>query len=147
MAIRSARTVVVDPKAVHEDRQAVGEIKPRHESDLSFRVAGKVLARLVDVGASVKKGDTLATLTRRIFGTAYVRRGRCLLCRGRARRSAGYRGAQGQAVAERLDAQANYDTALRNLRSAEAKLTSAKASRDLTRDQLHYTELKADSTV
>jgi multidrug efflux pump subunit AcrA (membrane-fusion protein) len=59
--VRSARTVVVDPKPVHDDRQAVGEVKPRYESDLSFRVAGKVLARRVDVGASVKKdiaGDT-----------------------------------------------------------------------------------------
>ena len=40
--------------------------------------------------------------------------------------------------------QATYDTALRNLRSAEARLASAKANLDLTRDQLRYTELKAD---
>ena len=39
---------------------------------------------------------------------------------------------------------ATYDTALRNLRSAEAKLAAAKANLDLTRDQLNYTELKAD---
>ena len=39
---------------------------------------------------------------------------------------------------------ANYDTALHNLRAAEAKLAAAKASLDLTRDQLNYTELKAD---
>ena len=40
--------------------------------------------------------------------------------------------------------QANYDVALRNLRSAEAKLAAARATLDLTRDQLNYTELKAD---
>jgi len=39
---------------------------------------------------------------------------------------------------------ANYDTALHNLRAAEAKLAAAKASLALTRDQLNYTELKAD---
>ena len=39
---------------------------------------------------------------------------------------------------------ANYDTALHNLRAAEAKLASAKASLALTRDQLNYTELKAE---
>ena len=50
------------PKRIDDDRQAVGEVKPRYESDLSFRVAGKVLVRLVDVGAWVKQGDTLATL-------------------------------------------------------------------------------------
>ena len=40
--------------------------------------------------------------------------------------------------------QANYDVALRNLRSAEAKLAAVRATLDLTRDQLNYTELKAD---
>ena len=59
---RLVRTLVVDPKPIGDDRQAVGEVKPRYESDLSFRVAGKVLSRLVDVGAWVKQGDTLATL-------------------------------------------------------------------------------------
>ena len=59
---RLVRTLVVDPKPIGDDRQAVGEVKPRYESDLSFRVAGKVLSRPVDVGAWVKQGDTLATL-------------------------------------------------------------------------------------
>jgi multidrug efflux pump subunit AcrA (membrane-fusion protein) len=61
-ALRLVRTLVVDPKSIREDRHAIGEVKPRYESDLSFRVAGKVLSRLVDVGAWVKQGDTLATL-------------------------------------------------------------------------------------
>ena len=39
-----------------------GEVKPRHESELGFRIGGKVVARLVDVGARVKKGDPLARL-------------------------------------------------------------------------------------
>src|ERR1700681_915974 len=56
------RSIVAIPKPIQDDRQAVGEVKPRYESDLSFRVAGKLLARLVDVGAVVKQGDTLATL-------------------------------------------------------------------------------------
>ena len=43
VAPRPVRTVLVDPKPVNDDRQAVGEVKPRYESDLSFRVAGKRL--------------------------------------------------------------------------------------------------------
>src|ERR1700686_3539674 len=60
--IRSVRTIVVEPKLIDDGRRAVGEVKPRYESDLSFRVAGKLVSRLVDVGAAVKHGDTLATL-------------------------------------------------------------------------------------
>jgi RND family efflux transporter MFP subunit len=39
-----------------------GEVKPRHEGDLGFRIAGKIVARSVDVGARVKKGQVLARL-------------------------------------------------------------------------------------
>src|ERR1700682_115716 len=60
--IRPVRTIVVDPRPLSDDRQAVGEVKPRYESDLSFRVAGKLVSRRVDVGATVKRDDTLGTL-------------------------------------------------------------------------------------
>ncbi|HEY8244857.1 MAG TPA: efflux RND transporter periplasmic adaptor subunit, partial [Casimicrobiaceae bacterium] len=39
-----------------------GEVKARHESELGFRIGGKIVARLVDVGAQVKKGTPLARL-------------------------------------------------------------------------------------
>jgi len=39
-----------------------GEVKPRHEADLGFRIGGKVTARMVDVGAHVRKGQPLARL-------------------------------------------------------------------------------------
>lgn len=39
-----------------------GEIRARYENDLAFRVGGKVVARYVDVGAIVKKGQPLARL-------------------------------------------------------------------------------------
>lgn len=39
-----------------------GEIKPRYESDLGFRIGGKVIARNVDVGARVQRGQVLARL-------------------------------------------------------------------------------------
>jgi RND family efflux transporter MFP subunit len=39
-----------------------GEVKPRHEAELSFRIGGKLVARDVDVGARVSKGQALARL-------------------------------------------------------------------------------------
>lgn len=39
-----------------------GEVRARQEADLSFRIAGKVTQRLVEVGNQVKKGQTLAIL-------------------------------------------------------------------------------------
>ncbi|MCQ8118527.1 efflux RND transporter periplasmic adaptor subunit, partial [Methylomonas rosea] len=43
-------------------RNFAGEIRARIETPLSFRVAGKLLERKVDVGDPVRKGQLLATL-------------------------------------------------------------------------------------
>jgi len=39
-----------------------GEVKPRHETDLGFRIAGKLAERFVDTGARVRRGQVLARL-------------------------------------------------------------------------------------
>ena len=39
-----------------------GEIRARHEADLSFRVGGKIASRLVDAGMAVTAGQVLARL-------------------------------------------------------------------------------------
>lgn len=39
-----------------------GEVRPRHEADIGFRIGGKLVARNVDAGARVKKGQALARL-------------------------------------------------------------------------------------
>lgn len=39
-----------------------GEVKPRHEVDLGFRIGGKVIARTIDVGTRVRKGQPLARI-------------------------------------------------------------------------------------
>lgn len=145
-AVRPVRTIVVDPAPVDDDRQAVGEIKARYESDLSFRVAGKVQSRLVDVGVSVKKGDTLATLdvqdyeNRLKSAEADVTSAEASLVEAQGTESR-----QSKLLKDGYTPQSNYDAALRGLRAAESRLTSAKADLDLTRDQLNYTSLKADT--
>ena len=143
--VRSARTVIVEPKRIDADRQAVGEVKPRYESDLSFRVAGKVLVRRVDVGAIVRQGETLATLDTQDFQNR-LRSAEADVTSAEAElvETQGNEARKGKLLNDGFTPQATYDTALRNLRSAEAKLTSAKANLDLARDQLRYTELKAD---
>jgi RND family efflux transporter MFP subunit len=143
--VRSTRTVIVEPKHIDADRQAVGEVKPRYESDLSFRVAGKVLVRRVDVGASVRQGDTLATLDTQDFQNR-LRSGEAEVASAEAElvETQGNEARKAKLLKDGFTPQATYDTALRNLRSAEARLTSAKANLALAQDQLRYTDLKAD---
>jgi RND family efflux transporter MFP subunit len=142
---RPVRTIAVALKPIGEHRQAIGEVKPRYESDLSFRVGGKVLSRVVDVGASIRKGETLATLDTQDYqnrlrsAEADVRYADAALVEAQ-----GSEWRKAKLLKDGWTPQATYDTALNNLRSAEARLIAAKATRDLINDQLNYTELKAD---
>src|SRR3984893_17767198 len=142
---RAVRTAVVDLKPIGDDRQAIGEVKPRYESDLSFRVAGKVLSRTVDVGVTVKQGDTLASIdtpdyqNRLRSAEADVVSAEAALVEAQASEAR-----QAKLLKSGFTPAASYDAALHNLRSAEANLNPAKFNLDLTRDQLKYTQLKAD---
>jgi RND family efflux transporter MFP subunit len=55
-------TEVVQPRDGQASLTLTGEVQARFHADLSFRVSGRVLARLVDVGAHVNAGDLLARL-------------------------------------------------------------------------------------
>lgn len=143
--IRPVRTVVIDPKPIEEDKQAVGEIRPRQESDLGFRISGKLISRSVEVGVAVKKGDVLARLDEQDYGNrlksaeADVAAAEAVLVEAQ-----GSEGRLRQLLATGTTTRSNYDAALRNLRSSEAKLDSANAALALARDQLRYAELIAD---
>src|SRR5947209_3729108 len=43
-------------------REFVGVVRARYETDLGFRVAGKITARIVNVGDRVRAGDVIARL-------------------------------------------------------------------------------------
>ena len=43
-------------------REFVGVVRARYETDLGFRVAGKIVGRIVNVGDRVKVGDVVARL-------------------------------------------------------------------------------------
>jgi RND family efflux transporter MFP subunit len=56
------RTAVVQSKASSRTRSFTGTVAARVQSDLSFRVSGKVLARLVSSGQQVRRGQPLMRL-------------------------------------------------------------------------------------
>ncbi len=60
--VRPVQLAPVVIGAMAETAVFAGEVKPRHEADLAFRIGGKIVERRVDVGATVKKGQVLARL-------------------------------------------------------------------------------------
>src|SRR6266436_6462797 len=60
--IRPVRTAVVGTGQLGDRLAYTGEIRARHESDLGFQVAGKLIARPAEIGANVTAGRGLAQL-------------------------------------------------------------------------------------
>lgn len=59
---RTALTMVVGAADQATSAGLVGEIRPRYEAAQSFRIAGKIIERRVEIGTAVKKGQVLARL-------------------------------------------------------------------------------------
>lgn len=59
---RPVKVFRIEENAVASARSFAGEVRARVETPLSFRVAGKLLERKIDVGDRVRKGQLLAIL-------------------------------------------------------------------------------------
>ena len=57
--VRPVRAIVVGSSDIDVNAEFAGEVRPRVESRLGFRVGGKIIARKVDVGTVVKRGQVL----------------------------------------------------------------------------------------
>ncbi len=60
--VRPVQLAEVKLGSAANDSVFAGEVKPRHEADLAFRIGGKVVARQVEVGARVRQGQVLARI-------------------------------------------------------------------------------------
>jgi RND family efflux transporter MFP subunit len=138
------RTELVQPRPGQAAMTLTGEIQARFSADLSFRVNGRVLARLVDVGAHVNAGDLLARLDpaeqQADFDAATA---------GVAAAEAQLRVAQAtfdrqsSLLSSGFTTRVAYDHAQEQLRTAQSTLESAKAELGRTREALGDTELHA----
>ncbi|MBC7804464.1 MAG: efflux RND transporter periplasmic adaptor subunit [Candidatus Parcubacteria bacterium] len=61
-AVRPVRVLTIGEISVPRSVEFAGEVRARHEIRLSFRVGGKIVERLVEVGASVRAGQPIARL-------------------------------------------------------------------------------------
>ena len=59
---RPALVTIVGSSAANSSMVLVGEVKSRYETNLGFRINGKIIERNVEVGSVVKKGQVLARL-------------------------------------------------------------------------------------
>jgi len=127
-------------------REFVGIVRARYETDLGFRVAGKITQRTVNVGDRVHVGDVIAQLDPADL-TLQARSAEAELAAATSNL------AQATADFDRYNSLksrgyaslADFDRKTAAKDEAEGRIERARRSLDLARNQLDYADLKADA--
>ena len=127
-------------------REFVGVVRARYETDLGFRVAGKIVSRVVNVGDRVKVGDVVARLDPQDLklqvesaeaefaaSTSNLHQAASDFDRYTTLKTRGWASI------------ADFDRKKAAKDEAEGRLERAKRSLDLAHNQLDYSDLKADA--
>ncbi|SDA63143.1 RND family efflux transporter, MFP subunit [Pseudomonas sp. NFACC15-1] len=127
-------------------RSFTGVVAARVQSDLGFRVSGKVLERLVDAGQSVKKGQPLMRLDPIDLGLqARAQQEAVTAARARAKQTADDEARYRELVAAGAISASGYDQIKAAADTAKAQLSAAEAQADVARNASGYAVLLADA--
>jgi RND family efflux transporter MFP subunit len=143
---RPVLVATVHYEAESPERSFVGTIRPRIETDMGFRVPGKVAKRLVEVGQTVDVGQPLATLDEVDLklqaeqAEAELRAATGVLAQAAAAET---RAKELRAKGWATDAQ--LDQAKAAADEARSRLNRAQRSVELTNNSLSYATLLADT--
>ncbi len=145
-APRPVQVVKVAPAPAVAERGYTGTVRARIETDMGFRVAGKLATRHVDVGDRVEAGQVLAELDAEDY--------RLSLQAAEAQVSSASAAATQTAADERRFrqllkdghvSQAEYDRRKASADAARETLRAAERQRDLAKNRLDYAVLRADA--
>lgn len=141
---RPVRTVIAKPAAIGEEVAQTGEVQPNVETNLGFRIGGRVSTRTAEVGMHVAKGQVLVTLdpndVQNEVLTAEAEVKSAEASEGLAKSEFDR---QRTLFKKQFVARARVEEAEANWRAANAKLNVARAGLQTARNKLTYTELRA----
>lgn len=123
-----------------------GDIQARVQTDLSFRVGGKIIQRLVDVGDRVSARQVLARLDPKDLQTNVdSAQAQVVAEQARVKQTAAAFVRQEKLLPKGYTSRSEYDSAQAALRSSQSALAAAQAQLANAREQLGYTALVADA--
>ena len=132
--------------SVPSERSFSGIVAARVQSDLGFRVSGKVLERLVDAGQTVKRGQALMRIDATDLRLAMRAHEEAVVAaKARARQTADDEARYRDLVVGGAVSASAYDKVKAAAESAKADLQAAEAQADVARNESGYAVLFADA--
>jgi len=143
--VRSVKVGTVGVDRFQTGHEFAGEVKPRVESRLGFRVAGKIVRRQAELGQRVKAGQVLAQLDPRDYQLA-ADAARAQVAAAQTQRDLAAADYRRYAVLKDQNFISGAELERRDttLKAAQAQLDQAKAQLSSQGNQAGYTSLVAD---
>lgn len=143
--VRPVRVITIGESAEPNSASYAAEVRARHEVRLSFRVGGKIVERLVEVGSKVRAGQPIARLDAADFALAAASAKAQAASVETERNLAAAELARYRELRERnFISQAEFDRRSATLEAAAAKLDAAQAVFRQSANQAGYALLLAD---
>ena len=140
------RTAIVQSTASAQTRSFTGTVAARVQSDLGFRVSGKVLERLVSSGQRVRRGQPLMRLDDADLRLAlHAQEEAVVAAAARARQATDDEARDRNLAAEGVEPPAAYDRMRASAEAARAQLRAVKAQAEVARNTTGYAVLVADA--
>ncbi|WP_374668953.1 efflux RND transporter periplasmic adaptor subunit [Ramlibacter sp.] len=143
--VRAVKVMTIAPTAFQSGHEFSGEVRPRVESRLGFRVAGKIVRRQAELGQRVQAGQVLAQLDAQDYRLA-ADAARAQVAAAQTNRdlaAADYRRFQ-TLRDQNFISGAELERRETALKAAQAQLEQAQAQLAAQGNQTGYTELVAD---
>jgi RND family efflux transporter MFP subunit len=132
--------------AAPAERSFTGIVAARVQSDLGFRVPGKVLERLVDTGQTVKRDQPLMRIDPTDLRLALRAQEEAVAAaKARAHQTAEDEARNRDLVSAGAVSASTYDRVKAAAESARAELSAAEAQAEVARNEMSYAVLFADS--
>lgn len=143
--IRSVKVLTVGPAAFQAEPEFAGEVRPRVESRLAFRVAGKIVRRQAELGQRVKPGQVLAQLDAQDYRLAADAGRAQVVAASTSRDLAAAEFKRYQTLKDQnFISGAELERREAALKAAQAQLEQAQAQLSTQANQARYTTLVAD---
>ncbi len=138
--------VVPVKKTTSSERSFTGIVAARVQSDLGFRVSGKVLERLVDTGQNVRRGQPLMRIDPKDLALALQAQEQAVsAAQARGRQTSQEESRYQALVATGAVSKSAYEKIKADAESARAELSAAQAQATVARNQTSYAVLLADA--
>jgi RND family efflux transporter MFP subunit len=143
--VRPVKVLEIAKANTTREVQYSGSVKARTEMNQGFRVAGKIVERLVDIGDKVNPGDVLARIDATDYALAvHTAEANLMAAEKQVETLRLTQGRAQELFGKKFASQAQVDEAQLGYQQAIAARDAAASSLQQAKNQVAYTELKAD---